>query len=415
MTLRNAVVVGGNRTPFTKVGGRFASASAQDLLTSALDGLVSRFGLAGEQMGQVSAGAVLKHTRDFNLTRESVLGSALSPHTPATDVAMACGTGLEAITTVANKIRLGQIDNGIAGGADSASDAPIVTGEALRMAMLKASRAKSVLERIKPFLALNPSDLMPVPPTVNEARTGLSMGESQAITTRRWGITREAQDELTLASHQNLARAWDSGFFDDLVTGYLGVTRDTVLRPDTTAEKLATLKTVFGRGDDATMTAGNSTALSDGAALVLLAEEQWAREHGWPTLARIIDTQLGAADYVTGKEDLLLAPTRAIPVLLERNAMSLDDFDFIEIHEAFASTALATIKALEKNGVGTVDRSKLNVNGSSLAAGHPFAATGARIVASLAKMLSLKGPGSRGLVSICTAGGQGATAILEAI
>lgn len=415
MELRNAVVVGGNRTPFTKTGGKFAAASAQDLLTSALDGLVSRFGLAGEQLGQVTAGAVLKHTRDFNLTREAVLGSALSPHTPTSDVAMACGTGLEAIATVANKIRLGQIDNGIAGGTDSASDAPIVVSEALRRSMLQASRARTVLDRIMAFASLTPGDLMPVPPTVNEARTGLSMGESQALTTKKWGITREAQDELTLASHQNLANAWDRGFFDDLVTGYLGVTRDTILRPDTTLEKLAKLKPVFGRGDDATMTAGNSTALSDGAAVVLLAEEEWARNHGWPVLARIVDTQLAAADYVTGAEDLLLAPTRAIPVLLQRNGLSLDDFDFIEIHEAFASTALATIKALEKNGVGVVDRSKLNVNGSSLAAGHPFAATGARIVASLAKMLAEKGPGSRGLVSICTAGGQGATAILEAI
>ncbi len=415
MALRNAVVVGGNRTPFTKTGGRFAAASAQDLLTSALDGLVARFGLAGQQLGQVSAGAVLKHTRDFNLTREAVLGSALSPHTPASDVGMACGTGLEAITTIANKIRLNQIDNGIAGGADSASDAPIVVSEPLRHAMLKASRAKSVLDRIKAFAALGPADLMPVPPNVNEARTGLSMGESQALTTRKWDISREAQDELTLASHQNLAKAWDSGFFDDLVTGYLGVSRDTILRPDTTLEKLAKLKPVFGHGDDATMTAGNSTALSDGAAVVLLAEEEWAREHGWPMLARIVDTQVGAADYVTGAEDLLLAPTRAIPVLLERNGLTLDDFDFIEIHEAFASTALASIKALEQNGVGVVDRSKLNVNGSSLAAGHPFAATGARIVASLAKMLSEKGSGSRGLISICTAGGQGVTAILEAI
>ncbi len=415
MALRNAVVVGGNRTPFTKAGGRFAAASAQDLLTSALDGLVARFGLAGFQMGQVSAGSVLKHTRDFNLTREAVLGSALSPHTPASDVGVACGTGLEAITTIANKIRLNQVDHGIAGGADSASDAPIVASEPLRQAMLQASRAPGILDRIKAFIALAPADLIPVPPNVNEARTGLSMGESQALTTRRWEISREAQDELTLASHQNLARAWDSGFFDDLVTGYLGVSRDTVLRPDTSLEKLAKLKPVFGRGDDASMTAGNSTALSDGAAVVLLAEEEWAREHGWPTLARLVDTQLGAADYVTGTEDLLLAPTRAIPVLLERNGLTLDDFDFIEIHEAFASTALATMKALEKNGVGTVDRSKLNVNGSSLAAGHPFAATGARIVATLAKMLSEKGSGSRGLVSICTAGGQGVTAILEAI
>ena len=412
---QRAVILGGNRIPFARSNKQYAKASNLDMLTSALDGLVARFGLSGQQLGQVSAGSVLKHTRDFNLTREAVLGSALSPHTPASDVGMACGTGLEAITTIANKIRLNQINNGIAGGADSASDAPIVVSEPLRRAMLKASRAKTLMERIAAFGSLAPGDLIPVPPNVNEARTGLSMGESQALTTLKWDISREAQDELTLASHQGLAHAWDSGFFDDLVTGYLGVTRDTILRADTTLEKLAKLRPVFGRGDGASMTAGNSTALSDGAAVVLLAEEEWAREHGWPALARIVDTQLGAADYVTGVEDLLLAPTRAIPVLLERNALTLQNFDFIEIHEAFASTALATIKALEKNGTGTVDRSKLNVNGSSLAAGHPFAATGARIVASLAKMLAEKGSGSRGLVSFCTAGGQGITAIMEAI
>ena len=414
MDSRSAVIVGGNRTPFTKAGGKFATASAQDLLTSAIDGLVARFGLAGETLGEVVAGAVLKHSRDFNLTREAVLGSALSPHTPACDLGQACGTGLEAVIYVSNKIRLGQIDTGMAGGADSASDAPIVVTEGLRRALLKANTARSLPEKIMAFGTLKPADLLPVPPTVNEARTGLSMGESQALTTKRWEISREAQDELSYASHQNLAKAWDSGFFDDLVTPFLGVTKDTILRPDTTLEKLAKLRPVFGKGADASMTAGNSTALSDGAAVVLLAEEGHARSMGWPTLARVVDSAVAAADYVTGEEDLLLAPTRAIPMLLERNGLALDDFDLLEIHEAFASTVLATIKSLEQQGLGTVDRSKLNVNGSSLAAGHPFAATGGRIVASLAKLLAAKGPGSKGLISICAAGGQGVTAILEA-
>ncbi|GAB3817552.1 acetyl-CoA C-acetyltransferase [Tessaracoccus terricola] len=414
METRNAVVVGGNRTPFTKAGGRYATASAQDLLTAAIDGLVARFGLAGAELGEVAAGAVLKHTRDFNLTRESVLGSALSPHTPACDLAQACGTGLEAVIYVSNKIRLGQVDTGIAGGADTASDAPIVVKEKLRRALLKANAARNLPDRLKAFLSVRPADLVPVPPAVNEARTGLSMGESQAITTKQWDVTREAQDELALASHQNLARAWDSGFFDDLVTPYLGVSKDTILRPDTTLDKLAKLRPVFGKGDGATMTAGNSTALSDGAAVVLVAEEETARANGWPTLARIVDSQVAATDYVTGKEGLLMGGARAIPQLLERNSLTLDDFDFIEIHEAFAATVLATIKGLEAGGAGTVDRSKLNVNGSSLAAGHPFAATGGRIVASLAKMLAEKGPGSKGLISICAAGGQAVTAILEA-
>ncbi|HSN43625.1 MAG TPA: acetyl-CoA C-acetyltransferase [Propionibacteriaceae bacterium] len=414
-TVRTAVIVGGNRLPFAKAGGAYASASNQDMLTAALDGLVARFGLAGQQLGEVAGGAVLKHTRDFNLTREAVLGSALSPHTPAVDLQQACGTGLEAVIYVANKIALGQITTGIAGGVDSASDAPIVVTERLRRALLAANRAKSPLDRVRAFASIRPTDLAPVPPAVVEARTGLSMGESQALTTKKWGITREAQDELAAASHANLARAWSDGFFDDLVTPYLRVTRDTPLRPDTTVEKLATLKTVFGRGDDATMTAGNSTPLTDGAALVLLAEEGEARARNWPVLARFVDAEVGASDYVTGVEDLLLAPTHALPRLLGRNGLTLADFDFIEVHEAFASTVLANLAAWEKAGLGTVDRATLNVNGSSLAAGHPFAATGGRIVASLAKMLHARGPSSKGLISICAAGGQGVTAILEAL
>lgn len=413
MTHRNAVVVGANRTPFAKANGAYAAASTSDLLTAALDGLVARFGLAGQEVGEVVAGAVLKHTRDYNLTREAVLGSALDPHTPACDLQQACGTGLASVIQVANKIRLGQLDTGIAGGADSASDAPIVVSEGLRRAMLDASRARTLPARARALTALRPAHLVPVPPAVIEPRTGLSMGESQAVTTARWAISRAEQDALAAASHHNLARAWDGGFFDDLVTPYLGVTRDTVLRPDTSVEALGRLRTVFGRGDDATMTAGNSTALTDGAAVVLLAEEEWARKHHWPVLARVVDAQVAAVDHPAG-EDLLLAPVRALPVLLERNALALGDFDFYEFHEAFAATVLATLKALEQQGTGTVDRARLNVNGSSLASGHPFAATGARIVASLAKLLHERGPGSRGLVSICAAGGQGVTAILEA-
>lgn len=413
MTTRTAVVVGGNRTPFVKAGGAYAMASAQDLLTAAIDGLVARFGLAGQQVDEVVAGAVLKHTRDFDLTRQSVLGSALSPNTPACDLQQACGTGLETVIYAANKIRLGQAKVAIAGGVDSASDAPVVVTEPLRKQILALNRARTLQQKLAAIAAIRPADLLPVPPGVVEPRTGLSMGESQALTTTKWGITRQAQDELALASHHKLAKAWDEGFFDDLVTGYLKVSKDGVLRPDTTAEALAGLRTVFG-GADATMTAGNSTALSDGAAVVLLAEEGFARERGWPVLAKVVDAQVAATDYVTGNEDLLLAPVRAIPILLERNGLSLSDFDFYEFHEAFASTVLATIAGLEKAGLGTLDQSKLNVKGSSLAAGHPFAATGGRIVASLAKMLAERGPGARGLVSICAAGGQGVVAILEA-
>ncbi len=412
---KTAVVVGGNRTPFAKAGTKYAMASVQDLLTSAIDGLVARFGLAGTKVDEVVAGAVLKHTRDFNLTREAVLGSALSPNTPACDLQQACATGLEAVIYTSNKIRLGQAEIAIAGGTDSASDAPIVVTEGLRKAMLKASRARSLPDRLKAFASIRPADLVPVPPTVVEPRTGLSMGESQALTTSKWEITREEQDQLTLLSHQNLGRAWDEGFFDDLVTPYLGVARDTILRPDTSMDKLTKLKPVFGKGEDASMTAGNSTALTDGAAVVLVAEEEVARARNWPILAKVVDAQIAAVDYVTGADDLLLAPVRAIPEMLERNGIKLEDFDLYEFHEAFASTVLATLKALEQGGVGTVDRSKLNVDGSSLATGHPFAATGGRIVASLAKRLSQKGSGSRGLISVCAAGGQGAVMILEAL
>ena len=410
--LRSAVVVGGNRTPFARAGGPYARASNQDMLTAALNGLVARFGLAGERLDEVAAGAVMKHSRDFNLARESVLGSALSPLTPACDLQQACGTSLEAVIYISNKIRLGQADVGVAGGADSASDAPIVVSEGLRRALLALKGAKTWQQKLKALSGLRPGDIVPVPPTVDEPRTGLSMGESQALTTKKWGITREAQDELAAASHHNLAKAWDEGFFDDLVTPFLKVSRDAILRPDTSTEKLAKLKPAFG-GPEGTMTAGNSTALTDGAAVVLLAEEQHARDRHWPVLARVVDSQVAASDYVTGAEDLLLAPTRAIPEILERNKLTLADFDYIEIHEAFASTVLSTLAALEKSGVGTVDRDKLNVLGSSLAAGHPFAATGGRIVATLAKLLNRKGPGSKGLVSICAAGGIGVVAILE--
>lgn len=411
----NAVVVGGNRTPFAKAGTKFAHTSAQDLLTAAIDGLVARFGLAGQKIDEVVAGAVLKHTRDFNLTREAVLGSALSPHTPACDLQQACATGIESVVYASNKIRLGQARTAIAGGADSASDAPIVVTEGLRKALLKFNRARTPQAKLAALASLRPADLKPVPPAVVEPRTGLSMGEHQALTTARWGVTRGEQDQLAYDSHRNLARAWGEGFFDDLVTGFRGVSRDTILRPDTNLEKLAELKPVFGRAAEATMTAGNSTALTDGAAVVLLASEAEAEARRWPALARVVDAQVAAVDYVTGTEDMLLAPARAIPELLERQGLTLDDFDLFEFHEAFAATVLATLAKLERDGVGVVDRAKLNVDGSSLAAGHPFAATGGRIIASLAKRLQQRGPGSRGLISVCAAGGQGAVMILEAV
>jgi len=421
---RRAAIVGGNRIPFARSNSAYAQASNQDMLTATLDGLVARFGLQGQQLGEVVAGAVLKHSRDFNLTRECVLGSKLAATTPAYDIQQACDTGIEAVVLVANKIALGQIDSGIAGGVDTTSDAPLAVSDDLRRVLIKANSAKTVQDRLKAFAGIRPGHLVPDIPRNSEPRTGLSMGEHMARTAKEWEIGREDQDELTVRSHKNLAAAYDRGFLDDLVTPYLGLTRDQNLRADSSVEKLAKLSPVFGKGEGATMTAGNSTPLSDGASAVLLASDDWAKAHDLPVLAHFVDAQVAAVDYVHGGEGLLMAPVYAVPVLLARNGLTLQDFDFYEIHEAFASTVLATLKAWEdpafckgKLGLdaplGSIDRDKLNVNGSSLAAGHPFAATGGRIVATLAKMLHEAGPGKRGLISICAAGGQGVVAILE--
>jgi acetyl-CoA C-acetyltransferase len=418
-------VLGGNRIPFARSNGRYTTASNQDMLTAALDGLIARFGLAGRQMGEVVAGAVLKHSRDFNLTREVVLGSRLDPRTPAYDIQQACGTGLEAAILVANKIALGQIDAGIAGGTDTTSDAPLQVNDEMRRTLLELNRARSLADRLKAAAKLRPTQpFRPEIPRNAEPRTGLSMGEHAAITARQWGISREAQDELALASHRRLAAAYDSGFFDDLVTPYLGLTRDQNLRADTSLEKLGSLKTVYGRSsEDATMTAGNSSPLTDGASTVLLASEEWAEENRLPVQAWLVDSEVAAVDFVHGDEGLLMAPAYAVPRLLARRGLTLQDFDYYEIHEAFASQVLSTLQAWESAEfckerlgldapLGPIDRDKLNVNGSSLAAGHPFAATGGRIVATLAKQLASAGA-HRGLISICAAGGQGVVAILE--
>jgi acetyl-CoA C-acetyltransferase len=421
--VRRVAVVGGNRIPFARSGSRYAQASNQDMLTAALDGLVARHGLAGRRVGEVVAGAVLKHSRDYNLTREVVLGSRLDPRTPAYDLQQACGTGLEAVIAVANKIALGQLDVGIAGGADTTSDAPLQLNEDMRRALLELNRARSTGARLKAAAKLRPQQAFrPDVPRNAEPRTGLSMGEHAAVTALRWNIDRESQDALALASHQRLAGAYDRGFFDDLMTPYLGLTRDENLRPDTTLEKLAALRPVFGR-EHATMTAGNSSPLTDGASTVLLASEEWAAAHSLPVLAWFADCETAAVDFVHGDEGLLMAPAYAVPRMLARHGLTLPDFDFYEIHEAFASQVLATLAAWEspefakerlglEAPLGPIDRAKLNVNGSSLAAGHPFAATGGRIVANLAKLLAEKGTG-RGLISICAAGGQGVVAILE--
>jgi acetyl-CoA C-acetyltransferase len=420
---RRVAILGGNRIPFARSNSAYATASNQDMLTAAIDGLVDRFGLAGERLGEVVAGAVVKHSRDFNLTREAVLGSKLSADTPAYDIQQACDTGLQAAIAVADKIAVGAVDIGVAGGVDTTSDAPIAVNERLRRILLEANRAKSLRARVKALSKVRPTHLAPALPRNAEPRTRLSMGEHAALTALEWEIGRMEQDALALRSHQRLAAAYDRGFFDDLLTPYLGLDRDQNLRTDTTAEKLASLQPVFGKGETATMTAGNSTPLTDGASVVLLSSEEWANRRGLPVQAYLTFHETAAVDYVYGGEGLLMAPAYAMPRMLARAGLTLQDFDFYEVHEAFASQVLATLKAWEDpifckerlgldNPLGAIDPDRLNVAGSSLAAGHPFAATGGRIVATLAKLLAERGEG-RGVISICAAGGQGVTAILE--
>jgi acetyl-CoA C-acetyltransferase len=420
---RRVAVLGGNRIPFARSNGAYAKNSNQEMLTAALDGLVARFGLEGETLGEVAAGAVLKHSRDFNLTRESVLGSKLSAHTPAVDLQQACGTGLQAAIYIANKIAVGQIESGVAGGTDTTSDAPIAISEKLRKKLIAVNNARDTKGRLAALANIRPGDIGLEIPQHGEPRTRLSMGEHQALTALEWQITREAQDELAVTSHHNMAKAYDEGWQDDLITPFNGLERDNNLRADSSVEKLAKLKPVFGKGEAATMTAANSTPLTDGASAVLLGSEEWAEQHGLQVQAWFVDAETAAVDFVHGGEGLLMAPAYAVPRLLARNGLDLQDFDYYEIHEAFASQVLSTLKAWEDPifckerlgldaPLGSIDRSKLNVKGSSLAAGHPFAATGGRIVANAAKLLATKGPG-RALISICAAGGQGVTAILE--
>lgn len=419
-------ILGGNRIPFARSNGPYADASNIDMLTAALNGLIERYDLQGERMGEVVAGAVLKLSRDLNLTREAALNTALDPHTPTYDIAQACGTGLQATFASANKIALGIIDSAITGGVDTTSDAPLAIGDGLRKVILKLGAAKNNKQRLQALMGLNPKDLIESPQN-GEPRTGLSMGDHQAITALEWNISREAQDELAFDSHKNLARAYDEGFFDDLITPYKGLTRDNNLRPDSTLEKMGQLKPVFGKKNaNPTMTAANSTPLTDGASCVLLANDAWAEAHGLKPLAYIVHQETAAVDFIGksgNKEGLLMAPAYAVPRMLERAGLTLQDFDFYEIHEAFASQVLSTLAAWEDKtfcqerlgldaSLGSIDRSKLNVNGSSLAAGHPFAATGGRILATAAKLLDQKGSG-RALISICAAGGQGVTCILE--
>lgn len=416
-------IVGGARIPFCRSYTAYKRVSNQELMTAALKGVVEKYDLRGQTMGDVALGAVIKHARDFNLARECIIDSGLTLRTPGVDLQRACGTSIEAAIMVANKIALGQIEAGIAGGTDTISDAPIVLKDRMRRILLDAFSARSTWGKIAPWFRLRPGYLVPDFPSVLEPRTGLSMGESTELTAKEWGIERKHQDHLAFLSHQKAAKAWDDGFYDDLVVPFNNVERDNNVRPDTSPEKLAALKPVFDRSGSGTMTAGNSTPLTDGASAILLANEEWARRKNLPILAYLSFAKVAAVDYIT-QEGLLMAPAYAVSEMLRDANLSLQDFDYYEIHEAFAAQTLATLKAWQdetfcrerlgrSQALGSIDMERLNVKGGSIAVGHPFAATGARIMATLAKTLNQQGSG-RGLISVCTAGGMGVTAILEA-
>lgn len=420
-TSRRVAIVGYNRIPFARNNSAYAESSLQDMMVAALNGLIDKYKLQGKLLGEVAGGAVIKSSLDLNLMRECVLATQLDKGTPACDIQQACDTGLESAMYIANKIALGQIECGIAGGVDSTSNVPLLFGEKIRKIFLRARRAKTTGDRLKQLIKIRLKDFAPVPPANEEPRTGLSMGGHTEYTAKYYGISREAQDQLAYESHIKMAKAYEEGFFDDMVTPFNGLNRDNNLRTDTSLEKLAKLKPAFDK-QNGTLTAGNSTPLTDGASCVLLASEEWAKENNLPVLAYITFAELAAIEYVENKHNLLMAPVFAATRMLQKAGLTLQDFDYYEIHEAFAAQVLATLKIWESDelmktfgfdkALGAIDRNKLNVKGSSLAAAHPFAATGGRIIGTLAKLLNEKGSG-RGLISVCAAGGQGITMILE--
>jgi acetyl-CoA C-acetyltransferase len=421
--VKRVAIIGGVRIPFARAYTAYAKASNQDMLTAAFRAVVDRFKLQGERLGDAAAGAVIKHTKDYNLVRECVLSSGLDAQTPGLDLQRACGTSLEAAILMGNKIALGQIDSAIAGGVDSISDAPISYPRSYQQLLLASARGRTLAQRIGPWLKLRPKHFKPVLPAVVEPRTGLSMGQSTEIMAKRWQISRPDQDQLAYESHMKAAAAWKEGFYDDLVVEYAGLKVDNNMRADTSPEKLAKLRPAFDP-NGGTITAGNSTPLTDGASALLLGSEEWAAKHNLPVLAYLRYGKAWAVDFASGKEGLLMAPAYSVPAMLKDAGLTLQDFDYYEIHEAFAAQVLCTLKAWESPEwcrealglsapLGSIPRSKLNVKGGSIAAGHPFAATGTRIVSALAKILASNPSAKRGLISVCTAGGMGVTAIVE--
>lgn len=421
METKKVAIVGYNRIPFARINTAYAEQGNQDLLVSALNGLINTYNLKGKRLGEVAGGAVIKHISESNLIRESIMNTSLDPATPACDLQQACDTGIEAAVYIGNKIALGQIESGIACGVEAMSNIPFESSPRLRKALLKANKEKSAFGKIRQLLSPKLKDWMPIPYKGQEPKTGLVMGGHTEITAKYYHISREEQDELAFRSHRNMAKAYDEGFFDDMITPAFGLDQDNNLRRDTTLEKLASLKPAFDK-QNGTLTAGNSTPFTDGASAVLLASEEWAEANNLPVLAYITFSEVAGIEYVENKQDLLLAPVFAADRMLRKAGMNLEDFDYYEIHEAFAAQVLATIKIWEhddlakkfglEKALGKIDRSKMNVKGGSLAAAHPFAATGGRIIGTLAKLLNEKGSG-KGFISICAARGQGVTMILE--
>lgn len=422
-SLRKIAIIGGSRIPFCRSNTLYADQTNLDMLTSAIQGVVDRYGLEGRKVDQVVAGAVTTHSKDWNLAREAVLSTTLSPLTPGVTMQQACGTSLQAALMAGSQIASGQIDCAIVGGTDTTSDIPLVFKRRFAQRMVALSKAKTFGQKLKAFKGFSPGELTPQPPNNAEPRTGLSMGQHCERMAREWGVTRKEQDELALDSHQKAARAWESGFFDDLVKPHAGVLRDNIVRADTSIEKLSSLRPAFDRSSNGSLTAGNSTSLTDGAAAVLIASEEWAKEHNLPVTAWLTVGRTAAVDFVDGDEGLLMAPTVAVAEMLQQAGLTLQDFDFYEIHEAFAAQVLCTLKAWESERycrdrlglsgpLGRIDPGKMNVYGGSVAIGHPFAATGARILATVAHILEKAGSG-RGLISVCTAGGMGVSAIVE--
>jgi acetyl-CoA C-acetyltransferase len=418
---RKVAIVGYNRIPFARHNTYYTQAGNKEMMTATLEGLISRYKLDGQLLGEVAGGAVIKHSWEINLMRECVMSTSLDQRTPACDIQQACNTGVEAAIYIANKIALGQMEVGIAGGVDSASNVPLILSEQLRKILLSARRAKTFGQKIGEFSKIRLKDIYPVAPVNIEPRTGLSMGGHTELTAAYYKISREEQDLFALGSHQKMAAAYERGFFNDMLSPYLGLERDNNLRPDTSLDKLSKLKPAFDKAQG-TLTAGNSSPLTDGASCLLLATDEWAKEHGLPVLAYITFAEVAAIEYIRQKHNLLLSPVYAAAAMLRKSGLKLQNFDFYEIHEAFAAQVLAILKIWEdpelikefgfEEPFGPIDRNKLNVNGSSLAAGHPFAATGGRVLATMAKLLYEKGTG-RGFISVCAAGGQGATVILE--